>query len=124
MANRLVPLTEKLRERQLGSVRQIAGKVNLGMIAVATILMVWPDHSLCTKLILGFPQMGWMERTGVLRPRKPKEPMDLDEFSASAQVVIQKIKNGTVRPEEQRFCRSVRRASRRDSVASCSQRRR
>ena len=46
-----------------------------GLIAVATIIVIWPDHELCRKLKMGSPQVRWMRRTGVLRPRENKEPL-------------------------------------------------
>jgi hypothetical protein len=63
----LQPVTEALRKQQKGTVRKVAGGIHVGFLAVAVILLSWPDYQVPRRYIEGFSCLGLLEETGVLR---------------------------------------------------------
>ena len=61
-------------------VKHVARKIHLGLVVVAIVVMVWPNHKLCVKFMKGSPQVGMLQRAGALRSKAVKEPMDLGQF--------------------------------------------
>ena len=67
LAERLQPLSVRLRRRQQGAVAQVATKIHGAFLAVAAILLHWPDVNLPRRYITGFQSLGMLEPTRVLR---------------------------------------------------------
>ena len=82
LIRRCKTLSEHLRKWQSGSVAQVAAKIEVGFLAVATVLLAWPDTSLPKRYVTGFSSVGVIERTGVLRPVVFREPMAEQELLA------------------------------------------
>lgn len=43
LADRLQPLSQHLRRQQRGAVAKVAAKIHIAFLAVATVLLTWPD---------------------------------------------------------------------------------
>ena len=54
LADRLQPLSQHLRRHQKGSVAKVAASIHIAFLAVATILLSWPDTCLPSRYITGF----------------------------------------------------------------------
>ena len=67
LAERLQPLSQHVRQQQRGAVAKVAAKMHVAFLAVATVLLNWPDTSLPSRYITGFRSLGMLENTGVLR---------------------------------------------------------
>ena len=71
-------------EFQGGAVKQVAKKVHLELMAVAVVVMAWPNRGMVMKLSEGHAG-GMLERTGALEPRMRRGPMDLGKFRRTVQ---------------------------------------
>ena len=78
LAERLQPLSQHLRRQQKGAIAKVAGGMHVAFLAVAVVLMNWPDTKVPCRYITGFRSLGMMEATGVLRqiPRIDAVPVD------------------------------------------------
>jgi hypothetical protein len=54
LASRTAGLSAALRRRQDGHIKKVAGKLNLGLLAVCVILMAWPGWRLPMRFVTGF----------------------------------------------------------------------
>ena len=63
LAERLQSLSLHLRQRQQGTVARVASKMHVALLAVAVILLHWPDANLPRRYITGFQSLGMMEPT-------------------------------------------------------------
>ena len=61
-------LDTQLRKQQPQTVKRVAGKVAVGLIAVMALLMQWPDHQLPKWFITGFQAIGDLEITNIWAP--------------------------------------------------------
>ena len=84
LAERLQPLSAHLRERQQGSVARVAAKVHVAFLAVAVVLLQWPDVSLPRRYITGFQSLGTLEPSHVLRQIPHIAPIPMQEILAGA----------------------------------------
>ena len=74
LASRTIPLSTRLRQAQLGHVRQVAGKLALGFITVCVLLMLWPDAKMPGRFISGFQGISTLEETRLWAPVDLPEP--------------------------------------------------
>jgi hypothetical protein len=51
LAKRLQPLSQHLRQRQQGTVAKVASKMHVALLAVAVIILHWPDANLPRRYI-------------------------------------------------------------------------
>ena len=99
LADRLQPLSQHLRQQQKGSVAKVAANIHVAFLAVATVLLNWPDTNLPSRYITGFGNLGMMERTGVLRSIPRIEPLPINDLLAAAPYAFAAL-NGCVPTEE------------------------
>ena len=99
LADRLQPLSQHLRRQQRGAVAKVAARIHIAFLAVATVLLNWPDTSLLSKFITGFRSLGMMECTGVLREIPRIEPVPIKDLLAAAPSAFAAL-NGCVPTEE------------------------
>ena len=64
-----------LRDKMEPQVRQVAGDMNIGFIAMLIIAMRWPDRKLPFSLLHGFTIVGDIEESGVFKPRHDDPPV-------------------------------------------------
>ena len=91
LSERLQPLTAHLRKFQKGSVALVAGNMHVAFLAVAVILVQWPDTALPSRYITGFKSLGMLEHTGILRPVPRMEPVPLTEVLAKGPEAFNKL---------------------------------
>ena len=84
LAERLQPLSQHLRKQQRGAVAKVAAKMRVAFLAVAVILLSWPDTKLPSRYITGFRSLGMMEATGVLRQIPRIDAVPVAELLATA----------------------------------------
>ena len=84
LAERLQPLSMHLRKRQQGAVARVASKMHVAFLAVAVILLQWPDVNLPSRYITGFQSLGMLEATRVLRQMPRIAPVPVHELLADA----------------------------------------
>ena len=65
LAERLQPLSQHLRKKQKGAVAKVAAKMHVAFLAVAVVLLNWPDTNLPSRYITGFRSLGMLETTCV-----------------------------------------------------------
>ena len=99
LADRLQPLSQHLRRQQRGSVAKVAANIHVAFLAVATVLLNWPDTSLPSRYITGFRSLGLMERTGVLRDIPRIDPVPIEDLLATAPAAFAAL-NGCVPTED------------------------
>jgi len=74
LAARAQPLAAHLRTFQTGPAAKVAAKINIGMLAIAIILMSWPHWRLPSHFIHGFKVIGLLEPTGVYQAAQVQKP--------------------------------------------------
>ena len=84
LAERLQPLSAHLRKRQQGSVARVAAKIHVAFLAVAVVLLQWPDVNLPQRYITGFQSLGTLEPSRVLRQIPHIAPIPMQEILAGA----------------------------------------
>ena len=67
------PLTEALRRIMPETVKRVAAKKNPAFIALATILLRWPDRHLAVEYVIGHNIVGHIQTSGIFRARTGKE---------------------------------------------------
>ncbi len=103
LAARMQPLTEHLKQYQVGSVKLIAGRVHLGLLAIAAVIMHWADYRIPPRYITGFFSLGELEFTGVLREVEVQPFLSKVELLAGAEEAIRKLERQYVDPESHQF---------------------
>ena len=88
LADRLQPASEHIRRAQVSHVAAVSATIHVALLAVAEILLGWPDVNLPRRFLTGFSSHGWVEKTGVLRQIQPKAPITRAELLQGADDVI------------------------------------
>ena len=99
LADHLQPLSQHLRRQQGGSVAKVAANIHVAFLAVATVLLNWPNTSLPSRYLTGFRSLGLMERTGVLRDIPRIDPVPIEDLLATAPAAFAAL-NGCVPTED------------------------
>ena len=103
LAERLQPLSLHLRQRQQGAVAKVAAKMHVAFLAVAVILLQWPDVSLPGRYVTGFQSLGMLEPTRVLRQIPRIAPVAVHELLASAPAAFAALNSCVPTDEAARF---------------------
>ena len=103
LAERLQPTSAHLRQFQCGAVAQVAARMHIGLLAVAVVVMGWPDTTLPLRFITGFSSLGWVERSGVLREIEPVPPISRAELLAGRAEAFQQLEARPESAEEAEF---------------------
>ena len=103
LAKRLQPLSVHLRKRQEGAVAQVATKIHVAFLAVAMILLQWPDVNLPQRYIIGFRSLGMLETTRVLRQIPQIAPVPVRELLADAPSAFAALNSCVSTDEAARF---------------------
>jgi len=103
LAYRMQPLSHRLHKRQQGTVALVAKDIHLGLMAVAVILLAWPDFALVLRYIFSFRSIGASEFSGVLRRVHPGVCISKEEFLEYAHDAIRMLESQQVKPESHRF---------------------
>jgi len=93
LAARSQLLSVHLRQFQVGPAAKVASRINVGLIAIAVILMSWPQWRLPSHFVSGFKVVGSLDPTGVYQAvpfHKPSITRDelLDTSKALTSLVI------------------------------------
>ena len=70
LSDRLQPVSAALRTRQSATVRAVAGRTHVALIAMLSCIMGWSDTLLALCFITGFELTGRIERAGVFRDER------------------------------------------------------
>ena len=103
IAERLQPLSLHLRQRQQGTVAKVASRMHVALLAVAVILLHWPDANLPRRCITGFQSLGMLEPTRVLRQMPRIPPVQLDELLAGGPAAFTALDSCVPTDEAARF---------------------
>jgi len=92
LAARSQPLSVHLRQFQVGPAAKVASKINIGLIAIAVILMSWPHWRLPSHFVSGFKVVGLLESTGVYQSVPFHKPsITRDELLDTSEALISSI---------------------------------
>ena len=80
LSDRLLPVSAALRAYQADTVKAVAGRTHVALIAVLGWLIGWPDVTLAKRFVCGFALAGRMERTGVFEAKDGLEPRSVQEL--------------------------------------------
>ena len=80
LAKIIQTFARKLRKYQCLPVRRVAAKIHIGLIAVACILIRWPDWRLAQQFVTGFDVVDRLEPFNVFRGRDKGVPCNLEAF--------------------------------------------
>ena len=103
LAQRLRPLSQHLRKQQRGAVAKVAAKMHVAFLAVAVVLLNWPDISLPRRYITGFRSLGMLVTTNVLRQVPRIDPVPLKDLLASAPAAFAALDSCVPTDEAARF---------------------
>ena len=103
LAERLQPLSLHLRQRQQGAVAKVAAKMHVAFLAVAVILLQWPDVSMPGRYVTGFQSLGMLEPTCVLRQIPHIAPVAVRELLANAPAAFAALDSCAPADEAARF---------------------
>jgi hypothetical protein len=119
LADRLAPVTEKLRQFQVGTVAVVARNVHLALIVATLILLGWPHVNLIKGFFVGFPVIGVLPKTGVYKEVDfVEEYISEKELLAGADEVIRSIESHRPKQEEAQVIRDACEKDRKASFAS------
>ena len=94
LAERLQPLSQHPRKQQKGAVAKVAAKIHVAFLAIALVLLNWPDTNLPSRYITGFRSLGMLESTGVLRQIPRIDPLPVKELLARAPAASAALSSG------------------------------
>ena len=101
LSERLMPLTKCLRRHQSATAKEVAGKFHLAFLAVAILLIGWPDWKLPICYFIGFRSVGVIGITNVFKPTKGAPGfLHRSELLAGAEEAIDNIVKTVPRPED------------------------
>ena len=103
LAERLQRLSLHLRQRQQGAVAKVAAKMHVAFLAVAMILLQWPDDSLPGRYVTGLQNLGLLEPTRVLRQHPHIATVAVRELLASAPAAFAALDSCVPTDEAARF---------------------
>ena len=103
LAERLQPLSMHLRKRQQGAIARVATKIHVAFLAVAVILLHWPDANLPQRYITGFRSLGMLEPTRVLRQILHIAPVPMQELLTGAPSAFATLRSCVPTDEAARF---------------------
>ena len=101
LAGRCGELTAVLRRQQSSTVRSVAGKLNLGLLAILAVVARWPDRKVIIRFIAGFRVVGELEATSVFPSRLPREAVSKDVLIAGAEAATERLMRGGMAEDAQ-----------------------
>ena len=84
LAHRCMPLSARMRSKAYQSVQMVIRDLNVGLIAVLSVLMSWPGTSLVQMLLRGFPVAGLIKPSGVYNQRDDLQEPDIEKLFETA----------------------------------------
>ena len=73
-------------------IRRVAGQHHVGFLLDLCVYSVWPDITLCARLVTGFAILGHIECTPIFRPLlRPSQPLDREVLLEDADDFVRKI---------------------------------
>ena len=91
LSRRCQGLTAALRARQPETVRAVAGRVHVGLIAVLIVLAKWPDRTLARRFISGFLISGVMESTGIYDAVEHDAPASVESLLQGSTAMLKSL---------------------------------
>ena len=92
LSDRLQPVSAALRTRQSATVRAVAGRMHVALIAILSWIMGWPDALLALRFITGFALTGRIERAGVFETKESPAPQRVDELLSESKQLIAELR--------------------------------
>ena len=101
LSKRMEPLSEQLKKSQSGPAKRVAFGVHVAFMAIAIILMGWPDTTLPMVYMKGTKVIGVIQKSGLFQPVETLEPIESkQDLLASSLALIDEIEARKPKHEE------------------------
>ena len=102
---------------QSASVAAAAGGVNVALIAVACIVMSWPDADFAESFLVGMSAIGQLESSGIFRDRHQEACMSMEQFLSNATEATDELEKDKRKEDSWQFLRDAVMSDRAKGVA-------